>query len=127
MKTTEEIDALIKETLTQEEAKFYQELEEQSIWQMVWGLFDGKNRWIMFAMNIMTLVFFSLFVYCVWKFFQAEELKELLKWVGGAVIFMLGVSMLKVFAWLQMDKNAILREIKRLELQILSLSSKLSD
>ncbi|WP_306420524.1 DUF6768 family protein [uncultured Tenacibaculum sp.] len=32
--------------------------------------------------------------------------------------------MLKIFAWMQMAKNALLREIKRLEVQILSLASK---
>lgn len=36
MKTNmEDIDKLIKETLTQEEAKFYEELEEQNVFEMV--------------------------------------------------------------------------------------------
>jgi hypothetical protein len=38
----------------------------------------------------------------------------------------MAVSMMKMFAWMQMDKNAILREIKRLELQVSSLATKLS-
>ena len=57
----EEIDKLIKETLNQEEAKFYDELEEQNIFKMVLGLFEGKNKWIMYLMNFMTLIFFSFF------------------------------------------------------------------
>lgn len=128
MKTNmEEIDQLIKETLTKEEAKFYDSLEEQNILQMVLGIFKGKNRWIMYMMNLMTFVFFGLFIYCMVQFFNAEILKDLLKWGLGSLVFLLGVSMLKMFAWMQMDKNAILREIKRLELQISSLSGKLSD
>lgn len=123
---TEAIDDLIKETLTQEEAKFYEGLEEQGVFQMVWGLFRGKNKWIMLLMNIVTLVFFALFIYCVVQFFNAEETKELIKWSIGAIMFLLGVSMLKVFAWMQMDKNALLREIKRLELQVSSLANKIS-
>jgi hypothetical protein len=35
--------------------------------------------------------------------------------------------MLKIFGWMQMDKNAILREMKRLELQVSSLSVKMSE
>ena len=123
---TEAIDHLIKETLTEEEAKFYEGLEEQGVFQMVWGLFRGKNKWIMLLMNIVTLVFFALFIYCVVQFFNAEETKELIKWSIGAIMFLLGVSMLKVFAWMQMDKNALLREIKRLELQVSSLANKIS-
>lgn len=124
---SEEIDKLIKETLTQEEAKFYDELEEQNIFQMLVGLFQGKNKWIMYAMNFMTMVFFAAFIYCIVQFFNTEENKELLKWGIGSLMFLAGVSMLKMFAWMQMDKNAILREIKRLELQVSSLAGKNTD
>ena len=116
----EEIDTLIKETLTQEEVKFYDELEEQNVFQMIFGLFKGKNKWIMILMNFMTLIFFGLFVYCTVQFFNTEVTNELIKWGIGGLVFLLGVSMLKVFAWMQMDKNALLREMKRLELLLLS-------
>ena len=127
MNTTEDIDKLIKETLTEEEAKFYQELDEQNIFEMVGGLFYGKNKRIMILMNVMTLVFFGFFIYCIVQFFEASETKELIQWSVGSLIFLIGVSMLKIFAWMQMDKNALLREIKRLELQVSSLSGKISD
>lgn len=122
----EDIDELIKETLSEEEAKFYDNLEEQNVIGMIFGLFKGKNRWIMFMMNIMTLVFFGLFIYCLVQFFDVEATNELLKWGLGSIVFLLGVSMLKVFAWMQMDKNALLRELKRLELQVSSLAGKIS-
>lgn len=121
----EDIDKLIKETLTQEEAKFYDKLDEQNVFQMVGGLFQGKNKWIMFLMNVMTLIFFSFFVYCLVQFFNTNETNELIKWGFGSIVFLLGVSMLKIFAWMQMDKNAIFREIKRLELQVSSLSGRI--
>ena len=126
MENREDIDKLIKETLTQEEAKFYDELEEQNVIEMVGGLFQGKNKWIMVIMNFMTLVFFGLFVYCTVQFFNSSETNELLKWGIGGLVFLFGVSILKVFAWMQMDKNAVIREIKRLEVQVSSLSSKIN-
>ncbi len=128
MKTNmEDIDQLIKETLTKEETKFYDSLEEQNVLGMLMGLFSGKNKWIIIVMNIMTLIFFGLFVYCTIKFFNTSDVKELIKWGIGGLVFLIGVSMLKVFAWMQMDKNAILREMKRLELQVSSLSGKISE
>lgn len=122
----EDIDKLIKETLSQEEAKFYDDLEEQNIFDMVFGLFKGKNKWIMYLMNFITIVLFGLFIYCLVQFFNVEATKDLLKWGLGSIVFLLGVSMLKVFAWMQMDKNALIRELKRLELQISSLAGKIS-
>lgn len=127
MNNIEDIDKLIKETLSEEEAKFYEEFDEQNIFQMVGGLFQGKNKWIMYLMNMMTFVFFGLFLYCVIHFFKSEDTKELIKWALGSVVFLIGVSMLKIFAWLQMGKNAVLRELKRLELQVSSLSGKLEE
>jgi hypothetical protein len=35
---------------------------------------------------------------------------------------MIAMGMLKLFVWMQMDKNDILRELKRLELQIATLA-----
>ena len=128
MKTNmEDIDKLIKETLTQEEAKFYDELEEQNVFQMLVGLFTGKNKWIIILMNVMTLIFFALFIYCLVQFFGTEVTNELIKWGIGGFVCLITVSMLKLFAWMQMDKNALLRAIKRLELQVSSLSMKMSE
>ncbi len=127
MKTNmEDIDKLIKETLTEEEAKFYDMLDEQNVLEMIWGLFRGKNKWIMYLMNFMTVVLFGLFIYCIVQFFDSESNFELIKWATGSLVFLIGVSMLKLFAWMQMDKNAILRELKRLELQLSSLTGRIS-
>jgi O-antigen/teichoic acid export membrane protein len=128
MKTnSEDIDQLIKETLTQEEAKFYDDLEEQSFLQMVLGIFSGKNSWLVIVMSIVQVIFFGVFVYCAIQFFEVEATNELIKWgVFGTLSFMVS-SMLKLFSWMQMDKKAIIREIKRLELQVSSLSVKISE
>lgn len=120
----EEINVLIKETLTKKELESYNQLEQQNMLGMFASLFNGKNKGIMIMMNIMIIVFFVLFVYCLIQFFKVDAIKDLLKWGLGSIVFLLGVSMLKVFIWMQMDKNAILREVKRLQLQIAFLSRK---
>ena len=128
MKTNmEDIDQLIKETLSQEEAKFYDDLEEQNLLQMVAGLFKGKNSWIIIIMNVVTLVFFVLFIYCMVQFLNTEITNELITWGLGGFVCLMVVSLLKLFAWMQMEKNALLREIKRLEIQVSSLSLKMSE
>lgn len=128
MKTEmQEIDQLIKETLNQEEAKFYDSLDEQNIIEMVFGLFKGKNAWLNILLNIMVFLFFASFIYCGLQFFNADGTNQLIKWGLGSVMLLICISMLKLYAWMQMDKNSILREMKRLELQVMSLSSKVAD
>ncbi len=125
-KEIEKIDEIIKEALTQEEARFYDELEEQNLYQMLGGIFKGKLGWLVVIMNIVIVIFFGLFVYCIIQFFETNNTNELIKWGLGSVVFLIGISMLKIFAWMQMDKNSIIRELKRLEFQVSILSSKLS-
>ena len=128
MKTNmEDIDQLIKDTLTQEEAKFYDDLEEQNLLQMVFGIFSGKNSWIVVMMSIVQVVFFGFFIYCAIQFFNVEATNDLVKWGVFGTISLMGSMMLKLFSWMQMDKKAIIREIKRLELQVSSLSGKITE
>jgi len=124
---TQQIDQLIKTTLSKEEFKLYEALDEQNIFQSVIGIFQGKNKWIMYVMNIATVIFFSFFVYCLVQFFGTDITNELIQWGIGIVVSLLGVSMLKIFAWMQMDKKALIREFKRLELQVASLSGRMSE
>lgn len=124
---TEEIDQLIKETLSKEEAAFYDSLDEQNLFEMLTGLFRGKNAWLLIVSNIMTIIFFGCFVYCFYQFFQVESTEKLIMWGIGSLMLWFNLTVLKLYAWMQMDKNAILREMKRLELQVMSLSSKLED
>jgi hypothetical protein len=128
MKTNmEDIDKLIKETLTQEEAKFYDDLEEQNLVQMVSGIFSGKNSWLVIVMSMVQVVFFGCFIYCAIQFFNVEATNDLIKWGVFGTLSLMASSMLKIFAWMQMDKKAIIREIKRLELQVSSLSGKIAE
>jgi len=128
MKTNmEDIDKLIKDTLTEEEAKFYDDLEEQNLLQMVSGIFSGKNSWIICMMSIVQVIFFGLFIYCAIQFFNVEATNDLIKWGVFGTLNLMASSMLKLFSWMQMDKKAIIREIKRLELQVSSLSGKISE
>lgn len=123
----QEIDQLIKETLTQEEAKFYDALDEQNLFEMVFGLFKGKNAWINILINIVIVIFFGCLIYCGIQFFNQETTEGLVKWGFGSLTLFTAISVMKIYAWMQMDKQAILREMKRLELQVMSLSGKVGN
>lgn len=124
-KNYEEIDQLIRQALSEEEARFYDELDEQNLFQMVGGLFKGKNRWLtIVAFSIMPILFAGS-VYCAFQFYQAAEVKSMMMWCAGTFFLLIAVGFVKMYHFLQMDKNAILREVKRMELQVAMLNSKL--
>ncbi|MFT5846188.1 MAG: hypothetical protein ACJARX_001654 [Psychroserpens sp.] len=128
MKTKmEDIDQLIKETLTNEETTFYDLLEEQNLFAMVRGLYKGKNWWLTLIMLIMNVITFGLALYCLIQTFDVENTNDLMLWLAGFFFCFIVMSMLKLYSFMAMDRNAILREMKRLELQVMSLSSKISE
>ncbi|MGC1473302.1 MAG: DUF6768 family protein [Psychroserpens sp.] len=122
-----DIDKLIRETLTEEEAKFYNDLEEQHLFGKVKSLYKGKNAWLTVVMHVMNIIVFGLMIYCLIQTFDVEETNDLLLWVSGFFFCFITMSMLKLYSWMAMDKNTILREMKRLELQVSSLSAKISE
>ena len=120
----QKIDELIKETLSADDAKFYDELEEQNLFAKLGQAHKGKMGWLVSVMTIMHIIIFIVFVYCTVQFFNTEVTKELIKWSAAGFLCLVFMGMMKLYIWMQMDKNDLLRELKRLELQVAVLSVK---
>lgn len=120
----EQIDSLIREALTAEEATFYDELDEQGLIGKLEQVYKGKLGWLAVIMNIVTLILVGCFVYSLIQFLRAESQKDLIIWASAGFLSMIATGMLKLYFWMQMDKNDLKRELKRIELQIAALSAK---
>jgi hypothetical protein len=120
----ENIDELIKSTLSKEEAQFYDELGEQNLLGKIGEVYRGRLGWLAVIMNVVHLLIFGAFVYCLVQFFSTDEIKELITWSSAGFLCMIAMGMLKLYVWMQIDKNDILREMKRLELQLATLMSR---
>ncbi len=121
---TDQIDALIKKALTEEEAKFYDKLNEQNLFGKLEEVYRGKMGWLAVVMNVATLFLFGIFVFSVFRFLGTEDPIALIKWASGGFLSVIAVGIIKLYFWMQMDKNDIKRELKRIELQIAALSIK---
>lgn len=120
----QEVDKLITEVLTDEEAKYFKELEEQSLPQQVFSIYKGKMGWINIYATVAMLPIFGLAVYAGYKFFTLDDSVMMMRW--GAVMFLawIATGFIKLLSWNQIDKNALIREMKRLEFQLSLLSKK---
>lgn len=121
----EDIDELIKETLTEEEAQFYDSLEEQNIFISMLGIFSGKNGWLMIIMSIVQVLFFGVFVYAAIQFFNTDITNELIHWGVIGIVCMIASAMLKIYGWMRIEQKSTVREIKRIEVLVSSLSGKI--
>ncbi len=121
MKKEANIDEVIKQALSDEESEFLERLGEQSLMEEGLGLLKGRRGWISIWIGFVILVVFIGSIYSLVQFFDANEVKELMIWGGGFFLGIFMVTALKIWAWMQMDRNAIIREIKRLEVQLTAL------
>lgn len=121
-KTNEQIDKIIHEALSKEEAEFYDQLGEQSLLEMSLGVFQGKNKIIYILTTIMAFVWFVAFIFCVVRFIEAETTRDLITYAAAGFWCILSVTAIKLWHWMQMNTNRILREMKRLELQIAAVA-----
>lgn len=123
----ENIDTLIRAALSTEEAQAYDDLGEQSIIEGAIGVLKGRAKLITGATVFGTFVMFGLSVFSAFQFFDAEATKDLIMWATGFIIGMSGTGFLKTFYWMEMEKYATIREIKRVELQLSHLARKLEE
>ena len=119
-----EMDDLIHQALTKEEAAYYDQLGEQNMPQMILGLFKGKNSWITVVMFVFNLVVLGLSIYTFVEMLNTDVIVDKLEWAVYTLLGFITMSLLKIYNWNQMDKNAMLREIKRLEFQVSLLGKK---
>lgn len=114
----EEIDEMIRSALSKEEAMYYDNLKEQGLFESIFDLYKGKQKWFNVVTFIMSLIFNGLAIYCLIHFLEVENTNELIRWAVAMMFCVMVGVMLKLWAWNQMDKSAILREIKRLQLLV---------
>ncbi len=93
---------------------------EQTLRAEVVESFQGRQRWLVLVVWIAAPVIFGVSVWAAVRFFQTDH-ADVRNLVLFATIFMwasVGVGLLKSWYYSRLDRNAILRELKRLELRL---------
>lgn len=119
------LDQAIRQALSAEDAEFLAKFEKEApLHEQVFGAFTGPFGGLNVLGVIFTFAMFGAFCYCVWQFFSVSETRDLIFWSAAALWSAIAVGMLKIWFWMEMHKNQLLREVKRLELQVARLASR---
>ncbi len=81
--------------------------------------FRGRNRFTNAMAFIFSLVSMAAFVWSAIRFYEAEVVRDQLLWGGVALFTIIFISFMKVWFWMEMHSNRVLREVKRVELLLL--------
>jgi hypothetical protein len=122
-----DIDARIREALRKEDSELLEHYgNEQSIPQMVIDSFRTRHRWLVVLVFTIGTVLFLLEFVMAHQFFHAESTRAMIAWATGFIVCAMAMYMMKVWYWLELNRNSLAREIKRLELELVNLSRRLS-
>jgi hypothetical protein len=118
----QDIDRMIDEALDAEERELLRTLDEPGFFSQAFGVFGGPGGWANIVMMVAQAVLFIAGVIAAWSFFQADDAVSQLRWGLPAAVLLILATMIKMALIPRMESNRVLREVKRVELQVARLA-----
>lgn len=113
------VDDLIEEALNREEREILARIgEEPGFFGMAFGLLTGRLGWVNILMLVVQAVLFLAGAYAAWKFFEAGDAVTQLRWGLPSAVLLILSLMIKTGMWPQIHADRLMRELKRIELQL---------
>jgi len=119
----DELDRKIEEALSAEDRAMFDEFGEQGIYAQWFGVYRGPQAWIFSLITVVMVLLGTGGLYSLWKLIEIGSGPDAVKWGVAAIILLTMVSFIKIYFWMRMESNRVIREIKRLELQIARLQA----
>lgn len=120
------LDKQIRDALNPEDRELIGEPEEGlRADQLMLATFRTRNRFLTALAFVYTFAFMGLAIWCAVRFFGATETKHQLAWGFAFSFCMMAVAMLKMWFWMEMQRIAVTREVKRVELLTAKLLERL--
>ena len=118
-----ELDRAIRQSLSAEDAELFDRFgADQALHRQVLDTFASRLRWFNAAGWVAGFVLFAVACVFSWRFWFGQDIADMLRWGGASALAFAGIGLIKVWFWLELQKNAVVREVKRLELQVASLA-----
>jgi hypothetical protein len=113
------VDDLIDEALSAEERELLRSIgDEPGFIERAMGMFGAGTHWMVWFMMFGQTMFFLAGVWAAWGFFEADDPVTQLRWGLPAVVLLLASLAVKLAVAPPIHANRIMRELKRIELQI---------
>ena len=123
-----DLDTMIDEALDAEQRELLHSIgEEPGFFAQALGLFTGRTAWVHLLLMVVQTVFFVAGVWAAWNFFEAPDALTAVRWGIPAAVLLLTGLIIKMALWPTMETNRVIRELKRIELQIARSASRQAD
>ena len=113
------LDDAIQQHLSKEDAEFLAKFEKEpsSVAQMT-GIFSGAFAWVSYIFLVTAILMGFATVFAAWKFIVTEDMRAMIQWGALALFGLLVMIMIRIWFFMEIQTNRVVREIRRLQLQI---------
>lgn len=114
-----DLDRMIDEALDAEERELLRSIgEEPGYIEQALGIFSGRTGWVSMVLMIVQSAAFLVGAWATWNFFAVDDALSALRWGLPAAVLLLMSLTIKMALWPTIHSNRLMRELKRIELQI---------
>lgn len=114
-----DLERMIDEALGQEESELLRSIGgEPSLAERALGMLGAGVGWMVMLMMVIQTALFVAGVWAGWNFFEASEPVAQLRWGLPAAVLLLMSLIIKLAVAPAIHHNILMRELKRIELQI---------
>lgn len=112
------LDEMIGRALTEEDRELLARHGEPGYVAQAFGMFRGPMAWALWVAYAAGAVAFVMGAYAFWQMVTTTDVVAAVKWGMGALLLFQMTTLTKSFMGSHMQANRMLRELKRLELQV---------
>ena len=115
----QDFDTALKELLSEEDEAFITDaMDEAGFYKTVFQSFKGPGRSITLRAWVGIMIFCGFLFFFIWKFFQAQTIKDQIMFAALVVMLNTAQCTLKLWYNMHLNRRTITREIKLLQLAV---------
>jgi hypothetical protein len=115
----------VREALAAEEAELQTGPAVPARAEQLIAQFRARRRWLTALVFGLGAIWALVAVVTTIEFFRAESLRAMIAWAGGYGLCLMNIALVKTWYWMELNKNAVTREVKRVELLVTHLANQL--
>ena len=121
-----DIDDKILEVLDSEDKDVMDSYgQELGFFGLIAESFRGKLKTIVITVFLFILIFAVILVICALNFFTVTDITLKLNWLAVGLTSLIVIGLLRLWYFMELNRLSVIREVKRLELQIALLAKRL--
>jgi Na+/H+-dicarboxylate symporter len=100
----------------------YDSEREESLRRFVSAAFEARTRVLTFIVGLFIVVFSAIAVWVAILFFRTDEVRYMILYSTVFTTCIVTIAAVRIFLWQLLHRQRVLREIKRLELRIVTMT-----